>query len=152
MGQEQSKNIQVEIIAMGRNLESFPERFMKEKHPKLKRICLAHNRFRSLPSSFNFAENLEELDLSFNFLNTLPKELSNLSSISKMDLSNNLFREFPHVALKKLTMLLVGSNSLTNFSHDLSILFPNLIFLSVARNRFRFFLFVLYINPFFFVL
>jgi Leucine-rich repeat (LRR) protein len=136
MGQEQSKNSQIEIIAIGRNLEFFPERFMKEKHPRLKRINLAQNSFKTLPSSFSFAENLEELNLANNFLDTLPKEFSNSNNITRIDLSSNWFREFPHVPLKKLTMLLLGSNFLTNFNHDLSILFPNLTLLSIPRNQF----------------
>jgi Leucine-rich repeat (LRR) protein len=137
MGQDQSKSKQAEIMAMNHNLDSFPQRFMREKHPKLKRINLAHNFFKDLPTSFSFAENLEELNLSYNFLDSLPKEFSNNVNMKRMDLSYNNFSEFPHVSLKKLVMLLLGSNMLKNFNHDLNVLFPNLTLFSIPRNQFE---------------
>jgi Leucine-rich repeat (LRR) protein len=141
MGQNDSKNALVDVVAVNRGLYSFPQNFMKEKHPQLTRINISHNKFKSLPLSFNFAENLQELNISYNYLDTLPKEFSNNINIMRIDVTNNKFSDFPHIPLKSLTTLLMGSNLIKNFNHDISILYPQLNNFSLPRNLFFFFLY-----------
>jgi Leucine-rich repeat (LRR) protein len=141
MGQDESKNMNIDIIAVKYNLFSFPPNFIKQRHPLLKRINVANNKFKNLPTSFNFAENLEDLNISRNFLETLPKEFASNNNLVSVDLSFNEFADFPHVPLKKLNTLMIGSNYIKVFNHDINVLFPKLTCFSIPRNQFDLFIY-----------
>jgi len=80
---------------------------------KLSRVDFSHNNLRRLPKYFYKLKYLEYVNFSHNDFDTLPEQLTPMKFLLELDLSNNNLLEFERLKAKRLTLLNLSNNSIS---------------------------------------
>ncbi|KAA6400971.1 MAG: hypothetical protein EZS28_003502 [Streblomastix strix] len=124
-----------QLLFQSRLLSSLPRAAALRRDQSLTLLNLSLNILDNIVELAELFPRVQTLLLGQNRLKEIPESLATVEPLERLELAQNLIEYLPHAIFEHLSELNLKMNKIQAIPHDLGIIFPSLVYLSLQWNK-----------------